>query len=142
MVTLSPYLAHFLNALKKGATLERSLNSAFITVIPKLGKDPSEVSNYRPISLINNDLKILTKILADQISSFISLYIHKHQIGFICGRQGPDQIRRAIDIILLFALGWDGGQPQEGFLLSTCRKYLTLSLGLISFLLTSTSKIP
>lgn len=67
-----------------------SLNSAFITVIPKPGKDPSLVGNYRPISLINNNLKILTKIMADRISSFINLYIHKDQVGFIPGHQGHD----------------------------------------------------
>lgn len=34
------------------------------------------------------------------------------------GRQGPDQIRRAIDVISLLRSGWDGGAPQTGFLLS------------------------
>lgn len=89
--------------------------SAFITVIPKPGKDPSCTSNSRP--LINNDLKILTKILADRISNFIGLYIHKDQVGFIPGRQGPDQIRRAIDVVSLLGSRWDGSQ-QKGFLLS------------------------
>lgn len=90
---------------------------AFISVIPKPDKDPSLVENYRPISLINNDLKILTKILANRINSFINQYIHKDQVGFIPGRQGPDQVRRAVDIVSVQS-GWDGGSRQEGFLLS------------------------
>lgn len=56
----------------------------------------------------------MMKILAMRQSTFIATYIHKDQVGFIQGRQGPDQIRRAIDIIS----NGMGGQ-QEGFLLST-----------------------
>lgn len=51
--------------------------------------------------------------------TFISSYVHKDQVGIIPGRQGPDQIRRAIDVISLLHSRWDGGTPQEGFLLST-----------------------
>lgn len=91
---------------------------AFISVIPKPDKDPTLVENYRPISLINNDLKILTKILANRINSFINQYIHKDQVGFIPGRQGSDQVRRAVDIVSLLQSGWDGGSRQEGLLLS------------------------
>lgn len=44
--------------------------------------------------------------------------MHKDQVGFIPGRQGPDQIRRAIDIISILRSSWDGVEPQEGLLLS------------------------
>lgn len=87
-------------------------------MIPKPGKDSSEIGNNRPISLINNNLKLLTKILANCLTSFIASYIHKDQVGFIPGQKGPDQIRRGIDVVSLFQSGWDGGHPQEGFLLS------------------------
>lgn len=115
---LAPPLARFFNSLRDGAPLPSDLNSAFISVIPKQGKDPSEVSSYRPISLINNDLKIMTKILANRMSNFIANYIHRDQVGFIPGRQGPDQVRRAIDLISLLQSKWDGGPAQKGFLLS------------------------
>lgn len=115
---LAPYMARFFNALRKGDPLDTSLNTAYITVLPKPDKDTSSVSNYRPISLINNDLKILTKILADRLASFISININKDQVGFIPGRQGPDQIRRAIDIVSLINSNWDGGSSRQGCLLS------------------------
>ncbi|XP_040197503.1 chromosome-associated kinesin KIF4-like [Rana temporaria] len=98
---LAPYLVRFFNSLRRDSLADPSANLAFISVIPKPGKDPSEVSNYRPISLINNDLKIMTKVLANRMALFIGSYIHKDQVGFIPGRQGPDQIRRAVDIISL-----------------------------------------
>lgn len=87
---------------------------AYVSVIPKPDKVSFEVSNYRPISLINNDLKILTKIMANRLSEFIGGYIHKDQVGFIPGRQGP--IRSAA-VISLLKSKWDGGPSQEGFLL-------------------------
>lgn len=96
--TLVLHMTTFFNAIPQGDSLNIQHNTTYITVIPKPDKNPEEVSNYRrPISLINNDLKILTKILANHLASFISTYIHKDQGDFIPGRGGPDQIGRAID---------------------------------------------
>lgn len=116
--TTAPYLAKFINSKTKGEPLNTQMNAAFITVIPKPDKDPGEVSNYRPIFWINNDLKIMTKIMADRLASFIATYIHKDQVGFIPGRQGPDQIRRTVDVVSILQSGWDGGHDQAGMLLS------------------------
>lgn len=115
---LAPHLTCFFNSKNKGDPFDRHLNSAFISVLPKLTKDQGEVANYRPISLINNDMKILTKILANRMASFIGLYVHKYQVVFIPGREGPDQISRAINILSLLQTGLDQGTRQEGLLLS------------------------
>lgn len=99
-------MTYFLNSLREEGSLDSSLNMACITVIPKPGQDPSEVSNYRPISLINNNLKLLTKILAYRLTSFIaSIRIRWASFPW---KQGPDQICRAIDIISLLRvrMGW------------------------------------
>lgn len=104
--TLAPRLAKFFNSKHKGDPVDPHLNAAFISVIPK-------PETYRAISLINNDLKILTKILANRVESFINRYIHKDQKGFIPGRQGPDQVRRAIGIISILQSGWDRDLPRR-----------------------------
>lgn len=56
--------------------------------------------------------------MANRILSFIDQYINRDQVGFIPGRQGPDQIRRAVDLISIMQSGWTGDHGQKGMLLS------------------------
>ena len=62
-------------------------------------KDPSDISNYRPITLLNTDYKLLTKTLALQLVEPIHKLIHPDQAGFIPKRSIFNHIRLASTII-------------------------------------------
>lgn len=87
---LSPLFFKVMSEIHKNKTTPHHMNTAYITLIPKPNKDPTYCSNYRPILLINTDMKITSKTLSNRLESVISSLIHIDQTGFIKGRHSSE----------------------------------------------------
>jgi hypothetical protein len=70
-----------------------------INLIPKGNKDIRRLKNWRPISLLNTDYKILTKTMASRLKKVLPTVIHPDQVAYLKGRYIGQNIRTIIDIM-------------------------------------------
>ena len=99
------FLEVFRDSLRKGL-LPLSCRRAVITLLPKKG-DLQELKNWRPVSLLCGDYKILSKALASRLREVVSEVIHVDQTYCVPGRLISDNItliRHILDISSSFGL--------------------------------------
>ena len=70
-----------------------------IILLPKPDKDKRYLSNWRPISLLNQSYKILSGALAERLKPVLPELINEDQKGFVKGRFMGECIRNTYDIL-------------------------------------------
>ena len=93
---------HLLNSCNEAFTkgqLSISQRRGIICLIPKDDSNLTELSNWRPLTLLNVDYKILAKAIGQRIESKLSSLIHSDQTGFITGRFIGQNVRLLNDIM-------------------------------------------
>lgn len=70
-----------------------------ITLIPKKGVDRRQIHNWRPISLLNTDNKILTKAMSIRLQPVLNEILHGDQTGFLPKRYVGENLRTIQDVI-------------------------------------------
>ena len=67
-------------------SLSISQRRGIITLIPKPNKDTTLLDNLRPISLLNTDYKILTKVIAKRLEKVLPKVVNPDQTGYVKNR--------------------------------------------------------
>ena len=81
----TPLISSFKSAFDQGE-LSHPQKQAAIKLIEKKDKEKRIIQNWRPISLLNVDLKILSKALANHIKKYLPFVISLNQTAYIDGR--------------------------------------------------------
>lgn len=97
--SLSPLLLNMFNESLQTGILPPSLRQATISLILKKDKDPLYCSNYRPISLLCADVKLLAKVLAKCLESVLPTVVATDQTGFVKDRHSFHNVRRLFNIL-------------------------------------------
>ena len=79
-------------------TLSASQYKGVLTLLHK-GGEREDIKNWRPLTLLNCDYKIISKLLAERLKNVLTKLIHPDQKGFVKGRNISEANRMIQDII-------------------------------------------
>lgn len=98
-----PMIATTVTKLFKQIVQRRSLNkSAKQSVTSLMGKqdrDPLNISNWRPLSLLNTDYKLFARVLASRLHHTASYLLSHNQKGFMKKRSISDNLLNLLSVV-------------------------------------------
>lgn len=84
---------------KNKGFLSPSQRQAVIKLLEKKDKDKRYIQNRRPISLINFDAKLLSKVLAERLKSVLPSLIMHDQTAYVANRFLGESVRLISDVL-------------------------------------------
>ena len=84
---------------KNKGFLSPSQRQAVIKLLEKKDKDKRYIQNRRPISLINFDAKLLSKVLAERLKSVLPSLIMPDQTAYVVNRFLGESVRLISDVL-------------------------------------------
>lgn len=92
------------NTFYESGELPEGLNSSFIALIPKT-KSALSPADFRPISLMNSLMKLITKVLATRLKACMPSLVSPVQSAFIKKRQITDSILLTNEVVNMLQKG-------------------------------------
>ena len=86
-----PLLARVFTAIGSLGDLPHGFHEGLLTLLHKSG-DRADPANYRPITLLNSDYRLLSRVLVGRLRPLLFGLIDREQTAFIPGRQGGENI--------------------------------------------------
>ena len=122
---LGKFMVESFNEAYNKKEMSHSQKQAVITLIEKKGKDRNYLENWRPISLINVDAKIASKVIATRVIKVLPEIIHCNQTGYVKGRFIGEAARSIMDV-----MDYTKNKTYQGYCFSlTSKKLLTVLTG-------------
>ena len=79
--------------------LSTSQKQAIIKLIEKKDRDKRFIKNWRPISLLNVDMKLISKVLASRLKSAFSSIVNENQVAYANNRFKSESGRLISDVL-------------------------------------------
>ncbi|XP_019198971.1 PREDICTED: uncharacterized protein LOC109192724 [Ipomoea nil] len=98
MKRFGPALTTMVNQALASSTVQNSLLTAYVTLIPKK-EAPESAADFRPITLLNVAFKVISKVLVNRLRPIMCKLIGPHQNSFLPGRSTLDNIILTQEIV-------------------------------------------
>ena len=99
-IDIKEILVTSINYNLRNGKLSLEQRRGILTLIPKKDKDRLFLKNWRPLTLLNTDYKILAKALANRLLKVLPFIVEDDQTGYISGRFIGCNIRLIEDILI------------------------------------------
>lgn len=86
------YILNLMNNCVQSLNIPKKWRKSHVVALLKPGKEPNDVKNFRPISLLCHLFKVFERLILNRISDFIDNILTPNQAGFRPGKSCYSQI--------------------------------------------------